>query len=115
MLGYLFQDEVNFAAMQRLRAHGLTVDSILEMSDKTLGDLIYPVGFWRRKIIYLKKTAEILKNNYETDIPDTVEKLCQLPGVGPKMAHLCMNIAWKQQSGIGVDTHVHRITNRLGK
>jgi len=114
MLSSQTKDEVNFAAMQRLRSHGLTVDSILEMSDKTLGDLIYPVGFWRRKIVYLKKTAEILKNNYDNDIPDTVEKLCQLPGVGPKMAHLCMNIAWKQQSGIGVDTHVHRITNRLG-
>ena len=78
--------------MQRLRSHGLTVDSILEMDDKTLGDLIYPVGFWRRKIIYLKKTAEILRNDYDNDIPETVEKLCKLPGVGPKMAHLCMNI-----------------------
>ena len=55
--------------MQRLRSHGLTVDSILEMDDKTLGDLIYPVGFWRRKIIYLRKTAEILRNDYDNDIP----------------------------------------------
>lgn len=63
---------------------------------------------------HLKKTAEILKRDYDCDIPDSVEGLCKLPGVGPKMAHLCMNIAWKKQSGIGVDTHVHRISNRLG-
>ena len=47
MLSSQTKDEVNFAAMQRLRCHGLTVDSILEMSDKTLGELIYPVGFWK--------------------------------------------------------------------
>ena len=114
MLSSQTKDEVNFAAMQRLRSHGLSVDSIIEMSDKTLGDLIYPVGFWRLKIVYLKKTALILKDNYESDIPGTVEDLCKLSGVGPKMAYLCMNIAWKKQSGIGVDTHVHRIANRLG-
>lgn len=62
----------------------------------------------------MKKTAAILKSDYDSDIPDSVEGLCKLPGVGPKMAHICMNIAWKQQSGIGVDTHVHRISNRLG-
>lgn len=114
MLSSQTRDEVNFAAMQRLRAHGLSPNSILEMSDKTLGDLIYPVGFWRRKVIYLKKTSEILNSKYDGDIPGNVEELCELPGVGPKMAHLCMNIAWKIQSGIGVDTHVHRISNRLG-
>ena len=41
------KDEVNFAAMMRLREHGLTVDSILDMTDDTLGKLIYPVGFWK--------------------------------------------------------------------
>ena len=50
---------------------------------------------------HLKKTVEILKSDYDCDIPDSVEGLCKLPGVGPKMAHLCMNIAWKKQSGIG--------------
>jgi len=51
---------------------------------------------------------------YNGDIPDSIEELCSLPGVGPKMAHLTMNIAWKKNSGIGVDTHVHRIVQRLG-
>lgn len=63
---------------------------------------------------YLKKTSSILKEKYNNDIPDSAEKLCELPGVGPKMAHICMQVAWDKISGIGVDTHVHRIANRLG-
>lgn len=49
----------------------------------------------------MKKTAEILRRDYNSDIPDNVADLCKLVGVGPKMAHLTMNIAWKKQSGIG--------------
>ena len=51
---------------------------------------------------------------YEGDIPSNVEDLCNLAGVGPKVAYLTMNIAWGIQEGIGVDTHVHRIVHRLG-
>ncbi|XP_066903113.1 endonuclease III-like protein 1 [Halyomorpha halys] len=114
MLSSQTKDEVNFAAMQRLRDHGLTVDSILDMDDVTLGKLIYPVGFWKTKVKYIKETTKILKQKYHSDIPRTVEELCSLPGVGPKMAHLAMNCGWGIISGIGVDTHVHRISNRLG-
>ena len=64
--------------MQKLRAHGLTTDSVLDMTEKTLGDLIYPVGFWKRKVQYLKKTAQILKDTYEDDIPDNVDDLCKV-------------------------------------
>ena len=94
--------------MTRLKDHGLTIDNILATSDEKLGELIYPVGFWKRKVVYIKETCQILKDKFDGDIPNTVEELCKLKGVGPKMAHLCMNIAWGQQSGIGVDTHVHR-------
>ncbi|NWW45253.1 NTH protein, partial [Pedionomus torquatus] len=113
MLSSQTKDQVTSAAMLRLRQHGLTVDSILQMDDATLGQIIYPVGFWRNKVKYIKQTTAILKEKYGGDIPRTVEELVQLPGVGPKMAHLAMNIAWDSVSGIAVDTHVHRITNRL--
>ncbi|KFO95545.1 Endonuclease III-like 1, partial [Calypte anna] len=113
MLSSQTKDQVTSGAMQRLREGGLTVDSILQMDDATLGHLIYPVGFWRNKVKYIKQTTAILKQKYGGDIPRTVEELVQLPGVGPKMAHLAMNIAWDSVSGIAVDTHVHRITNRL--
>ncbi|XP_069726113.1 endonuclease III-like protein 1 [Phaenicophaeus curvirostris] len=113
MLSSQTKDQVTSAAMLRLRQHGLTVDRILQMDDATLGQIIYPVGFWRNKVKYIKQTTAILKQKYGGDIPQTVEELVQLPGVGPKMAHLAMTIAWDSVSGIAVDTHVHRITNRL--
>lgn len=114
MLSSQTKDQVTHAAMTKLRQHGLTPDNLLATPDAVLGELIYPVGFWKKKIVYIKKTCEILKRDYEGDIPPTVKEMCQLPGVGPKMAHLCMDIGWGKLTGIGVDTHVHRISNRLG-
>ncbi|NXT67583.1 NTH protein, partial [Chaetops frenatus] len=113
MLSSQTKDQVTSAAMLRLRQRGLTVDSVLQMDDETLGQIIYPVGFWRNKVKYIKQTTAILKQKYGGDIPSTVEELVQLPGVGPKMAHLAMHIAWDSVAGIAVDTHVHRISNRL--
>ncbi|XP_038211698.1 endonuclease III-like protein 1 [Zerene cesonia] len=114
MLSSQTKDQVTFAAMERLRKRGLTVDSVLAMSDEELGKLIYPVGFWKTKVKYIKKTTQTLKEQYDGDIPDSVDKLCKLTGVGPKMAHICMKVAWDKITGIGVDTHVHRISNRIG-
>ncbi|KAK9675267.1 Helix-hairpin-helix motif [Popillia japonica] len=100
--------------MSKLREYGCNVENILKISNEKLGELIYPVSFWKRKVQYIKKSTEILNSKYNNDIPNTIEGLCKLPGVGPKMAHLCMQIAWNEVTGIGVDTHVHRISNRVG-
>ena len=101
MLSSQTKDQVTFAAMDRLKTHGLTVQSILDISESDLGQIIIPVGFWKKKATYIKKTTQILRDQYNDDIPDTIEKLCQLPGVGPKMAYITMNVAWGQNSGIG--------------
>ncbi|XP_013143761.1 PREDICTED: endonuclease III-like protein 1 isoform X2 [Papilio polytes] len=114
MLSSQTKDQVTFAAMERLKERGLSVDNVLAMSDEELGKLIYPVGFWKTKVKYIKKTTQTLKDQYGGDIPNSVEKLCKLTGVGPKMAHICMKVAWDKVTGIGVDTHVHRISNRIG-
>ncbi|KRT78570.1 hypothetical protein AMK59_8579 [Oryctes borbonicus] len=114
MLSSQTKDNVTHTAMLKLREYGCSIENLLKISDEKLGELIYPVSFWKRKVQYIKKTTEILKNKFDNDIPDNVEDLCKLPGVGPKMAHLCMLIAWNKVTGIGVDTHVHRISNRLG-
>ncbi|XP_042554202.1 endonuclease III-like protein 1 isoform X2 [Dipodomys spectabilis] len=113
MLSSQTKDQVTAGAMKRLRARGLTVDSVLQTDDSTLGQLIYPVGFWRSKVKFIKQTSAILQQHYDGDIPASVAELVALPGVGPKMAHLAMAVAWGSVSGI-VDTHVHRIANRLG-
>ncbi|XP_028616729.1 endonuclease III-like protein 1 isoform X3 [Grammomys surdaster] len=113
MLSSQTKDQVTAGAMQRLRARGLTVERILQTDDDLLGRLIYPVGFWRTKVKFIKQTTAILQQRYEGDIPASVAELVALPGVGPKMAHLAMAVAWGTISGIAVDTHVHRIANRL--
>lgn len=115
MLSSQTKDPITWAALQRLRDNGLgNVESMKDATEKDIEDLIYPAGFYKRKAIYLKKTAQILHEQYGGEIPDSVEDLCKLPGVGPKMAHLCMSSAWDEVSGIGVDVHVHRISARLG-
>lgn len=114
MLSSQTKDQITHAAMQKLITHGLTVQNILETPDKKIEELIYPVSFWKTKAKNIKKTCAVLQEEYNADIPDTLDGLCKLPGVGPKMAHLCMKTAWGQVTGIGVDTHVHRISNRLG-
>ncbi|XP_076583588.1 endonuclease III-like protein 1 isoform X3 [Chaetodon auriga] len=96
MLSSQTKDQVTAAAMQKLRAHGCTVENVLATDDETLGKLIYPVGFWRTKVKYLKLTSAMLQKEFGGDIPDSVEGLVRLPGVGPKMAHLAMDIAWDQ-------------------
>ena len=129
MLSSQTKDTVTAAAMQRLHtelvpqkppadgkipASGLTVQNILSCDPKHLDNLIGKVGFHNNKTRYIKAAAEMLSNEYNDDIPDTVEGLIRLPGVGPKMAYLCMSAAWGIDVGIGVDVHVHRITNLWG-
>jgi endonuclease-3 len=117
MLSSQTKDTVNAATMSRLRSSlpgGLTLSSILAVAPSELNELISSVGFHRRKTDYIKKTAEILRDEYDGDIPDSVDGLTRLPGVGPKMAHLCMSTAWDCVTGIGVDVHVHRISNLWG-
>ncbi|KAK8556181.1 hypothetical protein V6N13_064262 [Hibiscus sabdariffa] len=109
------KDHVTHGAIQRLGQNCLlTPDAIDKADEATIKDLIYPVGFYTRKATNMKKIAKICLMKYDGDIPRSLEELLLLPGIGPKMAHLVMNIAWNDVQGICVDTHVHRISNRLG-
>lgn len=94
-----------------LPAPGLTLENILAVDPVKLNELIYVVGFHNNKTRYIKATALILRDQHASDIPDTIDGLMSLPGVGPKMAYLCLSAAWGRTEGIGVDVHVHRITN----
>ncbi|KAJ0977166.1 hypothetical protein J5N97_012640 [Dioscorea zingiberensis] len=109
------KDHVTHGAVQRLSEKGLLdADAIIKTDETNLASLIYPVGFYTRKAQYMKKVAHICLEKYGGDIPRSLNDLLSLPGVGPKMAHLVMNVAWNDVQGICVDTHVHRICNRLG-
>ncbi|EPQ28664.1 uncharacterized protein PFL1_03967 [Pseudozyma flocculosa PF-1] len=99
--------------LQRTLPGGLTLSSLLAASDETISGCIAKVGFWRRKTGYLKSAARILTDDFGGDVPTDIDQLLTLPGVGPKMAFLALS-SMGIQIGIGVDTHVHRLTNRLG-
>jgi endonuclease-3 len=117
MLSSQTKDTVTAAAISNLMRNlegGLTLESVLAVEPETLNDLIGKVGFHNTKTKSIKRTALLLRDNFASDIPDTIEGLVSLPGVGPKMAYLCMSAAWGRDEGIGVDVHVHRITNLWG-
>lgn len=118
MLSSQTKDTTNALAMRALQtalpSPGLTLASILAVDPATLNQLIFPVGFHNNKTRYIKATALILRDQFAGDIPDTIDGLMSLPGVGPKMAYLCLSAAWGRTEGIGVDVHVHRITNLWG-
>jgi len=113
MLSSQTKDEITFAACQRLIAFGFTSQLLASIEVSELEKLLYPVGFYKTKAKNIKKASQIILDEYNAEIPDTLETLMKLPGVGPKMAHICMNSAFNIVTGIGVDVHVHRISNRL--
>ena len=124
MLSSQTKDTVNAVVMRKLQTElephapgakpGLNLENILAVEPSRLNELIGLVGFHNNKTKYIKQAAILLKDKFAGDIPDTIDGLVSLPGVGPKMAHLCMSTAWDRTEGIGVDVHVHRITNLWG-
>ncbi|ORX36218.1 DNA glycosylase [Kockovaella imperatae] len=95
---------------------GLTAESLAAAPEDVVQSCINKVGFWRRKTEYIQDAARKLlerEGEDQGDVPNTLEGLCELKGVGPKMAFLALQCAWDINAGIGVDVHVHRITNRL--
>ncbi|KAH8413401.1 hypothetical protein KR009_010873 [Drosophila setifemur] len=114
MLSSQTKDQTTYESMKRLKDRGLTPQNIKAMPATELENLLIPVSFYKNKAKHLKQTVEILMDKYDSDIPDNPKELMALPGVGPKMAHICMAVAWNKVTGIGVDVHVHRISNRLG-
>jgi endonuclease-3 len=81
---------------------------------KQIEKLIYPVGFYRNKARFVKATAEALVERFQGRVPQTLDELVTLPGVGRKTANLVMILAFASRANICVDIHVHRISNRLG-
>ena len=108
------KDETVADAIHKLQKYDLSIDGILKMDKNLLHECISKVGFHNRKLEYILETSKILNEKYNGDVPKDAKELMQLPGVGPKMAYLTVQVAWGEIQGIGVDTHVHRISNRIG-
>jgi len=107
------KDEVTAKVAERLFQVADTPEKLLKLEEDEIASLIYPVGFYRRKAKNLKEIAKILIEKYGGKVPDDLEELLKLPGVGRKTANLVITLGYGKP-GICVDTHVHRIMNRLG-
>jgi endonuclease-3 len=108
------QDATTLAASTRLFAVARTPQSMARLPLGRIERLIYPVSFYRHKAKHVKATCRILVSRFGGRVPGTMEDLLTLPGVGRKTANLVLILAFKSIKNICVDTHVHRISNRLG-
>ena len=106
------KDAVSLAASNRLFAHAQTPQSILLLPTKTIEDLIYPTGFYRQKTKQILALCAILLEKHLGKVPHSEKELMALPGVGPKTTALVLSEGFGIPA-ICVDTHVHRISNRL--
>ncbi len=105
------KDEVTAEASYRLFNVASTPDEMLKLSNLQIEKLIYPVGFYHRKAEHILQVCKILLDKYDGNVPDNLDDLLELPGVGRKTANLVIVLGYDQY-GICVDTHVHRISNR---
>ena len=108
------QDATTLAASTRLFQVARTPHTLAKLTVKRIERLIYPVCFYRHKARHVKATCRRLVEVYGGRVPTTMEELLTLPGVGRKTANLVLILAFKSRQNICVDTHVHRIANRLG-
>jgi endonuclease-3 len=108
------QDATTLAASTRLFRVARTPRTMARLPVKHIERLIYPVSFFRHKARHVKETSRLLVERFNGRVPKTLEELLTLPGVGRKTANLVMILAFKSDRNICVDTHVHRISNRLG-
>jgi endonuclease-3 len=114
MLSAQTRDPVTAAASARLFKVARTPRTLAKLTTKRIERLIYPVSFYRHKAKHVKETCRILVERYRGRVPGTMEELLTLPGVGRKTANLVLILSFKSLKNICVDTHVHRISNRLG-
>jgi endonuclease-3 len=107
------QDKTTGEASRRLFKRASTPKALSLINTKEIQKTIYPVGFYNVKAKTLKSLSKTLIDTYKGIVPDTIDELLTLKGVGRKTANLVVTLGWNKP-GICVDTHVHRITNRFG-
>ena len=108
------QDATTLAASTRLFATAPTPALMVKLSVKQIEKLIKPVSFFHTKARHVKATCMLLLERFGGTVPRTMEELLLFPGVGRKTANLVLILSFRSQQNICVDTHVHRISNRLG-
>ncbi len=113
LLSLRTKDEVTAEASRRLFKLADDPYKMVKLTEEKIAETIYPVGFYRNKAKRILEISRILIDKYGGEVPDSLEELLKLPGVGRKTANLVVTLGY-EKPGICVDTHVHRITNRWG-
>jgi endonuclease-3 len=113
LLSLRTKDEVTEVATERLFALASTPEEMLQVPQAKIAKTIYPVGFYRVKAETIHHACRELIDRFDSKVPDNLDDLLSIKGVGRKTANLVITLAYGKE-GICVDTHVHRISNRLG-
>ena len=113
LLSLRTKDETTEKVLERLSMVATTPAAILALPPGKLEEIIFPVGFYRNKAHTLRHVSHIVIEKYHGSVPNTLDELLSMKGVGRKTANLVMTEGFGKP-GICVDTHVHRISNRLG-
>ncbi|MBS0169792.1 MAG: endonuclease III [Nitrospira sp.] len=113
LLSLRTKDKTTAEASARLFALASTPASMQRLTPQAVEQAIYPVGFYRTKAKQILQICTRLLEDYEGRVPDCIEELLSLPGVGRKTANLVVTVGY-EKPGICVDIHVHRISNRWG-
>lgn len=107
------KDEVTYVASKKLFKVADTPKKLMNLDTKTIQELIYPVGFYKRKSETIKNIAKKIHEQYNDKVPDTIDELLKLKGVGRKTANIVITYGHNKE-GLAVDVHAHRIPNRIG-
>jgi len=114
LLSLRTKDEVTEKASQQLLTKYHTPQKILQLTEKQIETMIYPVGFYKTKARRIKEISKTLLEKYQGKVPDEFDELLTLKGVGRKTANIVMVYGHKKHGYLPIDTHCHRIPNRLG-
>lgn len=108
------KDEITEQASYRLLKNNDTPQKIKKLSIKKIMELIYPVGFYKTKSKRIKEISETLIEEYNGKVPENLNELLKLKGVGRKTANIVMVYGFNKKGYLPIDTHCHRIPNRIG-
>jgi len=114
LLSLRTKDEVTEQASRKLLTRYNTPEKIIRLTEKQIETLIFPVGFYKTKAIRIKGISQVLLEKYQGEVPDEFNELLTLKGVGRKTANIVMVYGHKKHGYLPIDTHCHRIPNRLG-
>lgn len=107
------KDDVTAKATKRLFERAKTPEEMVKLKKEEIEAAIYPVGFYHRKAEQILELSRVLIEKYDSRVPDEIDELLKFKGVGRKTANIVITMGYKKP-GVAVDTHVHRLSNRLG-